>query len=66
MTTQSQERRVLAYLKRGLRLTHRKASRLFNCDRLGARIWSLRKRYPIESKLVSRGNKRFSEYWMAH
>jgi hypothetical protein len=63
---QSQEKRILAYLKKGHRLTHRKASRLFDCDRLGARIHKLRKRFPIESVLVYRGRKHFSEYWLAH
>lgn len=43
MTYASQSAQILAYLAKGYSLTHRDAQRLFNCDRLGARIYDLKK-----------------------
>ncbi len=37
----SQKSEILALLKRGETITPREASDLFDCDRLGARIWTL-------------------------
>lgn len=42
MSYASQSAQILAYLAKGKSLTHRDAQRLFNCDRLGARIYDLR------------------------
>lgn len=39
----SQTRRILEYLEKGGRLTHRKAERMFKCSRLGARIKDIEK-----------------------
>jgi Helix-turn-helix domain len=63
MTVESQERRILAYLKRGHVLTPMSAYNLFNCLRLSARIHSLRKRHRIESAICKTpSGKRVSVY----
>jgi len=49
---ESQEKRILAHLKAGHILTARQASNLFLCDRLAARIHSLRRRHRIDSAMV--------------
>jgi hypothetical protein len=66
MTTDSQNRKILAYLKAGKKITPLKALQLFGSFRLGARIYDLRKLgHEIESRIVQGANgKRFAEYWM--
>lgn len=62
----AQKERILAHLKTGKRLSPLDALFLFNCFRLGARIWDLKQEgYPIKSEIVTneRG-KRYSEYWL--
>ena len=39
----SQTRRILEYLQKGGKLTHRKAERMFKCSRLPARIKDIEK-----------------------
>ena len=49
----------------GNRLTPIDALQLFGCFRLGARIWDLRATgMNVDSKLVTRNGKTFSEYWI--
>ena len=62
---QSQEKRILDYLKKGKRINPLTALRLFSCFRLGARCWELRQQgIPIKSEIVKRGGKHYSEYWL--
>lgn len=63
---QSQEKKILAWLKKGHRISPLIADRKFGCMRLGARIFTLKKRHRIEGEMVQRGAKRFKEFWMAH
>lgn len=42
-STASQTKRILEYLQKGGKLTHRKAERMFKCSRLGARIKEIEK-----------------------
>lgn len=46
--TESQERRILAYLKSGKTLTHKQAEGLFDSSRLSARVHRLNKRGRLE------------------
>lgn len=49
----SQRLLVLAYLKKGNRLTSRQAQSYCGCDRLGARIWELRRQgYDIVTTMI--------------
>lgn len=67
MNASSQEAQILRYLKSGKTLTQRNADRLFDCWRLGGRIYDLRlKGYDIKTEMVSsRSRKRFASYRMA-
>ena len=52
-TSQTQSAQILKALKNGERLTHLDAEKRFNCLRLGARIYDLRKRgHNIISKMI--------------
>lgn len=64
--TQSQEKRILAYLKAGHTLTPLQALRKFGSFRLGARIHKLRKRYLIKSRLVEVNGRRVARYLLVH
>ncbi len=59
----SQATKILEYLKRGLKLTPKEARQMFGCDRLGARIWELKKAHSIKTTLINVGNgKRVAQY----
>jgi len=59
----SQTTRIKKYLEKGGTLTHRKAEKMFNCDRLAAMIEELRLRdIEIITTMVKRNGKRFAEY----
>jgi hypothetical protein len=52
MTSDSQEAKILAHLKRGKVLTPMSAYHLFDCLRLSARVYNLRRRgYRIQSAI---------------
>lgn len=62
---QSQSARILAWLKRGRKLTSLKALKLFNCLNLKARIFELRQDYKVEKKMVkTESNKYVAEYYL--
>jgi len=66
--TESQTRQIYRHLVNGLRLTPRDARVLYNCDRLGARIYNIRNgqrgvpRTAVRTELITEGKKRFAEY----
>ena len=63
MTYASQSAQILAYLAKGYSLTHRDAQRLFNCDRLGARIYDLKgEGHQIISQMERNNGKRYARY----
>ena len=63
MNYASQSAQILAYLAKGKSLTHRDAQRLFNCDRLGARIYDLRgDGHIIHAETIKQNGKRFARY----
>ncbi|OOF43455.1 hypothetical protein BKK51_11480 [Rodentibacter trehalosifermentans] len=67
-TSQSQNARILAFMKNGGRLTSLEALRLFGGMRLSARIYDLKERgYPIEDEFVhdERTGKVYKAYFMA-
>ena len=54
---------ILGELRRGTVLTATLAARMMGIWRLGARIWDLRQLgWPIKTRLVVSGHKRFAEY----
>ena len=63
----SQEGRILQYLRRGNRITALEALDKFQCMRLGAVIYILKKKhFKIEDKMiVTRTNKHVKQYWLA-
>ena len=61
---ESQEKKIIEYLKSGRSLTPMAALRLFNCFRLASRIHSLRKKYDIKNIGEERGGKRFARYML--
>lgn len=61
----SQELEIQRHLAKGRPLTPLGALKRFGCLRLGARIHELRKRWPIESRMVDVGQgKRVAEYFI--
>ena len=69
---ENQRTQLLNYMAAGHSVTQRIASREFNCDRLGARIWELRRDgVPVkdawEYKLDSNGKvvKKWKRYFMS-
>ena len=63
MTYKAQSQQILEHLQKGGSLTHRDAQRLFNCDRLGARIYDLRGMgHTIISTREHKNGKRFARY----
>ena len=65
-TSQTQSEQILKALKNGERLTHLDAEKRFNCLRLGARIYDLKKRgHNIISKMITvPSGKRVAQYWL--
>lgn len=64
MDKQTQESRILAALKAGQLLTPRSAFFYFDCFRLGARIYDLRRKgYTIQVDRAL-GPKPYAIYWM--
>lgn len=66
LTTESQNRAILAYLKSGKRITQLLAIDLFGCMRLPSRIHDLKKAgVAIQSQFIKlTSNKRVKEYWL--
>ena len=66
MTTDSQNKRILAQMKKGHAVTPLTALRDFGCFRLSARMWDLRKAgHNIKSALMTvSGGKRVAMYWI--
>ena len=63
MKKQAQSQKILAYLKAGNTLTAREASKMFNCDRLAARVNDLRNSgHLIATEKVNRNGKQFARY----
>ena len=69
--TDNQKRRIFDYMLDGNTITPREASKLFDCDRLPARIYDLRHDgVPIESKFEYKYNdkgrivKKWKKYWI--
>ena len=63
----SQNSRILAWLKRGRTITPKLALELFDCFRLSGRIWELRNEgYDIKTrnKCVGPNKKYVAEYYM--
>jgi hypothetical protein len=61
--TESQNQRIRTYLQSGRYLTARKASYLFDCDRLSARIHDLRAEgMNIETEIGHNNKKHFAIY----
>lgn len=63
----SQEGRILKYLRGGNRITALEALDKFQCMRLGAVIFNLkRKNFKIEDKFVeTNSGKRIKQYWLS-
>ncbi len=60
---EAQNDAILNYMMDGNRINHRKAQRLFNCDRLAARIFDLRQYgYHIIAHKVTKNGKTFASY----
>lgn len=69
--TDNQKRRIYDFMAAGNEITQRIASRMFDCDRLGARIWELKRDgVPVQSefeyKLDENGRvvKKWKKYWI--
>ena len=61
----SQNKMILAHMKRGAAITPGDALREFGCFRLAARIHELRGAgHIIQSQRIKVGDKHVSEYWM--
>lgn len=60
--------KILAWMRAGHTITQREASERFGCDRLGARIWDLRRQgEPVTMRWETRKNsageyKRYARY----
>lgn len=70
--TEAQKVQILHFMEAGNEITQRIASREFDCDRLGARIWDLKHDgVPVEDafeyKLDENGKviKKWKKYWIA-
>lgn len=64
---ESQEGRILKYLREGNKITALEALDKFQCMRLGAVIFNLKKRkFKIEDKMIKvPSGKRVKQYWMS-
>ncbi len=59
----SQNKQIAQHLQSGKKITPLGALRLFNCLRLGARIYEIKKTgLDVKTTLVTRNNKTFAEY----
>ena len=59
----NQTEQILNYLRTGQSLTPLECLNRFQCFRLGARIWDIKKMgYKVETELVRQGNKKFASY----
>jgi len=66
MSIRSQREKVLAHLERAT-LTPLQALKLYQCFRLGARVWELKRDgYDIRSRLVEVNGKRVAQYVLIH
>lgn len=65
-SSETQKALILKALQQGDRLTHLDAEKRFNCLRLGARIYDLKKRgHNIISKMITvPSGKRVAQYWL--
>ena len=65
-SSKTQKALILKALQQGDRLTHLDAEKRFNCLRLGARIYDLKKRgHNIISKMITvPSGKRVAKYWL--
>jgi hypothetical protein len=64
--TDSQKSEILAHLKAGESLTARECSRLFDCDRLAARIKEIRDDgHAVDMTWETDGTKRWGRYSLA-
>ena len=62
---ESQNQKILKYLKTGRSLTQEEARSLFDCWRLSGRILDLRERgHSIFTEMVKVGRKRFGKYYL--
>lgn len=66
LTTESQNRAILAYLKSGKRITQLAALELFGCMRLPSRIHDIKKAgVAIKDQFITlANNKRVKKYWL--
>lgn len=69
---EAQTRAIQRYMEAGNKITQRIASREFDCDRLGARIWDLRNAgVPVMDEWEYRRDengrvvKKWKKYWIA-
>ena len=69
---EAQKRQILRYMQAGNSITDATARELFNCSRVGARIWDLKQDgVPVqdcfEYKLDQKGKvlKKWKKYWIA-
>ena len=62
----SQEKQILDYLKTGAGITPLEALHKFQCFRLGARIFGLKKKgYLVQSEMIKVENdKHVARYWL--
>lgn len=68
---QSQETKILDFLRQGQTLDPMSALRLFNCWALSSRVADLNKRglvegFRIRCKMITSGNKTYGEYFMEY
>lgn len=62
----TQAKQILSYLRSGNSLTQAQSVRYFNCYRLSARIWDLRKMgFLIRSEIVRNEGSHFAKYSLA-
>ena len=66
-TSNTQKRRILAYMKEGNPITSREARELFGCERLAARIADIEKTlgYPPERRRIRVQNRDEKWVWVA-
>ena len=64
--TDSQNERILSYMRQGRSITAMVALRMYGCFRLAARIYDLRQSgIDIKQRLIKIKNKRVSVYWIS-
>ena len=66
VSTESQNRAILAYMRSGKRITQLVATELFGCMRLPSRIYDIKKAgVTIKDQFITlANNKRVKEYWL--